>query len=447
MDLSRRRREFAGLGADAAGVNPPVPPPTPKLLRRRAFLRELAVIAGSSAVLTKLPWWSPLRADPVGDAPSDRVRLGVIGTGSRGNRLLRLLLETPGVEIAALCDDYELNLNAGLKNARGRPRAFADYRRMLEMPDLDGVVIATPLYLHAPMCLAALAARKHVFCEKSLAYSFEECAAVSRAARASGLVFQIGHQRLYSAEFIRAHVLVDSGAIGPITQIRAYWHRNSSWRRTGFSPEYEHRLNWRLYRAYSAGLMTELGSHHMHVANWFLGAPPLSCVGYGSINHWKDGREMDDNVNVIYRYRDGRHVIFDSMLSNRFYGMEVQILGPHGTIELESGRMYAENPPPAPGIVQLVNRLEKRLFEVIPVGGPSWVPDLKQDAKGRPLVEEPSSDDGTATQLVAFANAVRAGRPIPGMIEHAYNSGIAALMGQFSIEQGREILWPAQLKP
>jgi predicted dehydrogenase len=410
---------------------------------RREFLQKLAVLVGTTAIFADLPWWSPLRAAPPGASPADRVRLAVIGTGSRGNRLLLNLLRTPGVEIAALCDDYEPNLQAALKNAGGTPPVFSDYRRVLEQPDIDGVVIATPLHLHAPICLAAFAAGKHVFCEKSLAYTFEECRAVARTARASGRVFQVGHQRLYSAEFLRAHELLRAGEIGPLTQIRAYWHRSSSWRRKA-PPELERRLNWRLYRDTSAGLMTELASHHLHAANWFLSAPPLSCVGYGSINFWKDGRELYDNVNVVYRYPDGVHVIYDSILSNRFHGQEIQLIGTRGTIELETGRIYAENPPPAPGIVQLVNQLEKGFFETIPLGGPSWVPDLKQDTKGRPLLSELSQDDGTALQLAAFANAVRTGAPIPGMIEHAYNTGIAALMGQFAMEQDREIAWPEE---
>jgi len=413
------------------------------LLPRRDFLKKLAVAVGASAVLAELPWWAPLRAEPPGDAPADRVRLAVIGTGSRGTRLLLNLQRTPGVEIVALCDDYEPNLRKALALVPGA-KSFADYRRVLELRDLDGVVIATPLHQHAPICLAALAAGKHVFCEKSLAYTFEECHAVVLAARASGKVFQIGHQRLYSAEFLRAHELVRSGEVGALTQIRAYWHRSSSWRRAA-PAGLERRINWRLYRENSAGLMTELASHHLHAANWFLGAPPLSCVGYGSINFWKDGRELYDNVNVVYRYPNGVHVIYDSILSNRFHGQEIQLIGTKGTIELETSRVYLETPPPAPGIVQLVNQLERGFFETIPLGGPSWVPDLRQDTKGRPLISELSQDDGTAVQMAAFANAIRANTPISGMIEHAYNTGIASLMGQFAMEQGREVAWPTHL--
>ena len=90
------------------------------LCQRREFLKKLAAAVGSSVLLAELPWWSPLRAAPPGDSPADRVRLGLIGTGSRGRDLLRHLLRTPGVEIAALCDDYEPHLNQGLKEAAGR---------------------------------------------------------------------------------------------------------------------------------------------------------------------------------------------------------------------------------------------------------------------------------------------------------------------------------------
>jgi predicted dehydrogenase len=408
---------------------------------RREFLKRLAVVVGSSALLADLPWWSPLRADPVGDSPSDRVRLGIIGVGDRGSLHLDQLLQTPGVEIAALCDDYSPHLEAALAKAKGA-KGFSDYRQMLDMTGLDGVLIATPLHLHARMCLDAFSAGKHVFCEKSLAYTIEECQAIADAYRGSSKVFQIGHQRLFSPVFLRALDLVNKGEIGQITQIRAYWHRNGNWRRPLPEPGLERRINWRLYREYSCGLMTELASHHMQVSNWLLNAHPISCVGYGSINYWKDGRELYDNVNVVYRYSGGVNVIYDSLISNRYYGCEIQIMGPKGTIEAESDRMFTEQPPPAPGIVQLINAVEHGFFDTVPIGGPSWVPDLKKDTKGTSLISPKPDDDGTAVSLAAFANAIRSGKPIPRMMEQACHSGVSVLMGQTAMEQNREVTWP-----
>ena len=103
---------------------------------RRNFLKKLAVFAGSSGVLASMPWWSPLRADPPGGSALDRVRLGVIGVGSRGRKLMLYLLQTPGVEVAAICDDYEPHYNRALKETGGKVKAFYDYRKLLEMKDL-----------------------------------------------------------------------------------------------------------------------------------------------------------------------------------------------------------------------------------------------------------------------------------------------------------------------
>jgi len=117
-------------------------------------------------------------------------------------------------------------------------------------------------------------------------------------------------------------------------------------------------------------------------------------------------------------------------------------MGPKGTIEAISGRLYAESPPPAPGIVQLINGLEHGFFNTVPIGGPSWVPDLKKDTKGSLLVNEKLTEDGTAIALAAFANAIRLREPIPGMMEQACRTGVSVLMGQASMEQQQEIAWP-----
>lgn len=409
---------------------------------RRAVLKLIASGIAGSAFLSALPWLVPLQAAPVGMAASDRVRIGMIGSGSRGSFLLENLLRTPGCEVAALCDIYQPHLDAAAKLV-GKPVTMVhDYRRLLDDKNIDAVVIATPLYLHAPMVLAALAAGKHVYCEKSLALTIADCIAVARAASQSPLVFQIGHQRLFHRATLHALKQVLAGDLGPITQIRAYWHRNVSWRRPVPSAALEPLLNWRLYRRYSAGLMTELACHHLHIGNWFLGAPPLSCVGYGSINYWKDGREVFDNVNVIYKYPNGVSFLYDSMSSNRFYGLEMQVMGPKGAIELEAAKFYSENPPPAPGIVQLINQLEKGVLEAAAIGGTSWVPDLKRDTKGTPLPKDPGGDDGTGLSLAAFVAAVHQRRKNPQMIEHAYRSGVASLMGLQAMEEQREVAWP-----
>ena len=303
---------------------------------RREFLKRLAVLATSSALIAQLPWWSPLRAAPVGDTPADRVRLGLIGVGTRGNLHIAHLLRTPGVDIAALCDDYEPHLQAGMARVHGRQRlrrlsADAGYARPGWRTDCDASLSARA---DVPRCVFRGQAR--LLREESRLHYRGVPGCRRCLPRQQKGISDRSSAHVQPCLFARARAGA-IGQIGQIKQIRAYWHRNGNWRNPVPDSSLERRLNWRLYRAYSCGLMTELASHHMQVANWFLGTHPVSCVGYGSINYWKDGRELYDNVNVMYRYANGTHVIYDSLISNVFYGSEIQIMGPKGTIEAESG--------------------------------------------------------------------------------------------------------------
>jgi hypothetical protein len=94
----------------------------------------------------------------------------------------------------------------------------------------------------------------------------------------------------------------------------------------------------------------------------------------------------------------------------------------------------------------MLNQLERSVFETIPVGGPSWVPDLKTDTEGTWLSRNLKGDDGSALSLAAFAGAVRSGTRMPYMIDHAYRAGVAAVMGQIAMEENREVAWPGDYR-
>ena len=114
----------------------------------------------------------------------------------------------------------------------------------------------------------------------------------------------------------------------------------TSWRRPVPSPELERKINWRLYKDSSGGLMTELACHQLEVCNWAAKRMPVSIMGMGDIVYWKDGREVYDSVNVTYRYSDGTKIAYESLISNKFNGMEDQILGHKGTMEMAKGDVY-----------------------------------------------------------------------------------------------------------
>jgi predicted dehydrogenase len=398
---------------------------------RRELIQAMTAIAGSTALAGLTPWISTLHAEEASGAANNKVNIGIIGPGSRGQYLMHHLLDIRGINIVALCDDYKPNLDKAMAMTGGKATAYTDYRKMLEQKDIDGVIITTPLHLHAQMCLDCFAAGKHVFCEKALTKTVAEAHSLTKAQKESGLILQTGHQRIFDIRYLKAFEEIKSGKLGKITQIRAYWHRNNNWRRHVPSPELERKINWRLYREYSLGLMTELASHHLQVANWFLGAMPISARGCGSINYWQDGREVYDNVNVVYEYPGGVHFVYDSLISNKHYGLEIQVMGEKGTYEMELGKFYSENPPAPSGIHQLINDIEHNIFDPLPIGGASWVPETISKYKGDWIVNKRPKDipNCDRLELESFAETIRDGKPIPGMVEHGIDAAIATIMG------------------
>ena len=200
-----------------------------------------------------------------------------------------------------------------------------------------------------------------------------------------------------------------------------------------------------MYHEYSLGLMTELASHHLQVTNWVLKDKPDYVMGSGGINYWNDGREVFDNVNLVYHYPSGTHVIYDSMISNKKYGMEIQAMGPRGTIEMETGNIYSEQPPPAAGIIQLINNLEHKVFDAIPIGGASWVPEDPSEDKGTYLLDKLLKTDGTDVQMASFVADVRNNRIDPWLTQQGFYASIATIMGFEAMMNHRIETWPQGL--
>lgn len=411
---------------------------------RREFLKEFGAYAGSTAFLASIPWIKVFAGEEGKNrAPSDRLRLGIVGVGSRGHALLQNLLEIENVEIAAVCDNYEPHFQRAIESTFGKARAFYNYRKMLdEMPHMDGVVIATPLHEHAHITLDFLNAGIHVFCEKAMARNLEDAKKMKDTAVASGKILQIGQQRLFNPVYLNALERVRTGEIGRITQVRAFWHRNNDWRRPVPSPELERKINWRLYSEYSGGLMTELATHQLQVANWFIDQVPTQVRGSGSICYWKDGREVYDQVALVYDYPGGAKCIYDSLISNKHYGLEEQIMGDKGTIEPELNRIYSENPPVSPGIKQLIHNIKSDVFEVIPIGGATWLPEVAQFNNGNRITEYDNND--TYLELVGFVKAIKAGKPWPNLLREGFHATVASLLGLQAMETNSVVSWPAE---
>ncbi|SFE05874.1 Gfo/Idh/MocA family protein [Thermophagus xiamenensis] len=420
---------------------------------RREFLKKLA-ITGSVATLAASPWIKAFSDNtPIGKNPSDKVRLAVIGTGSRGKQLMRYLFRIANannIEICALCDVYQPHLDKAINMCQKeniKVKSYNNYQDLITKEKPDGVIIATPLHQHAHITIDCLKHGIHVFCEKAMARTLDDTKAMYDAHKETGKILQIGHQRLFNPVYLEGMKRIHNGELGTIGQIRAYWHRNNNWRRKvpDNTVEMERFINWRLYKEYSAGLLTELLSHQIQVANWALQKTPVSVMGTGSIVFWKDGREVEDNVALIYTYDNGVQFIYDSMISNKKYGLEEQVMGHKGTIEFEVNRYYTETPPPAPGILQLLNDIESGFFEKVNIGGASWIPETAVKYQGEPIIEDTDFYD-SALQLEGFAQYIRKGKAPEKMIIEGYNASIWTLLAEIAIDTGKKVALPEKYR-
>lgn len=410
-------------------------------LTRRTFLDHVLKASAAAGMAGAAPWAAfAAGAEPV---QTDRVRLGVIGTGDRGRTLIRNIAKTRNCVVAALCDDYEPHLARARALVAANTPAFADHRAMLDAGGLDAVVIATPLHVHARQALDAFDAGLHVWCEKAMARTIADCSTMVKRAQDSRKVLQIGHQRMFNPTYLNALGRVKAGEIGTVTQIRASWHRNTSWRRPVPADSTDRRLNWRLYRESSAGLMTELATHQLQIASWFLDAAPTRVIGSGSICFWKDGREVYDHAALVYDYAGGRKLVWTSLLNNARYGCEEQIQGSKGTIEPELGRIFKENPPGVPALRRMTQDVKDGRKRPVPIGGATWFPELPVTTPGESLGW--GEYDETMLQFEAFGEAVRSGTPVPGLLRQAYWASVASLMGEQAMDSGRAVDWPSSL--
>jgi len=405
---------------------------TDSKISRRLFIKGSAATITMASIGALSPAQAQQKLEPV--------VCGFIGTGSQGSMLLGKVMRLPDVKMVGICDIYPPHLKKGLEIARGA-RGYEDYRWMLERKDIQAIFIATPLYLHAPMAIAAMQAGKHVFCEKMMAYSIEDAKAMARTARDTKKILQIGHQRSCSPLYNHAFKLVHEGVLGKITHIRAVWNRTGSWRRAVPDSKYERLLNWRLYKEYSQGLMAELASHQMHVVNWFLGENPTSVMGMGGIDYWKDGREVYDNVNVVFEYPGPVRVFYQSLTTNQYDGNYEQFMGDKGTLVINTEKAQLFREPNAEELVwqgaahkETIGGKQAILLDA------DATAKLRQGiAEGEQLAADRANKDDYLLEVESFINCVREGKEPACNAEEGLRSAVTCLLADEAMAKCKKL--------
>jgi predicted dehydrogenase len=403
--------------------------PEQKEQGRRAFLRAVAEPPVAAAVGAATALDGPLSGPPV--------RVGFIGVGQQG----RVLLDRSGpshVEVRALCDINPAQLAKAdevlQKSGRAPARHYTEWQDMLQKEDLEAVILAPPLWMHAEITAGAFEAGKHVLCEKMMAWDEDGCTRMSDSAQKAGRILEIGYQRYYNPAYLAAyHGVIKPGLLGDVYHARLAWHRNQNWRRNGTppSPDYdpskwgyptfEHLFNWRLYWKYSKGLFAELASHQVNVTNWFLGSTPERVVAAGGIGRFNDGREVQDHIYATFEYPGGRTVTFSSIESNAFEGTYEAFFGTKGTLIMSGEReayLFTEGPATeaVPSPPKELNPDEARTAELI-----GWTDLLPEAAsRGRRITS-------SRLQIATFCAAIRSRRPVACGPAKATNSARACI--------------------
>jgi len=285
----------------------------------------------------------------------------MIGAGARGQELLKQVQKVPNVELVAIADIYGRRRDETKHMASGL-QTFDDHRRLLEMKDLDAVIVASPLHIHARHFLDTLDAGKDLYSEKTMTWSIPEAEQCLAAAKKSNRVVQIGLQHESSGALADTRKWIKDGMVGKVTQVESWMSRNTphgkgQWVRPVPSdctarnvnwkaflngrPDREFDpyrfINWRLFWEFSGGNVTE---NMVHQVAWIMSALdlPLPTAAYmsGGVFSEKDGREVPDTIAVTLDFPD-TVVTWQSTFSNSRYGLGEHILGSDGTIEHVAG--------------------------------------------------------------------------------------------------------------
>ncbi len=392
---------------------------------RRRFISQVATglagtLAAPSAVL----------------GANDRIRLGIIGPGARGMEILRLALNCPETECVGIADIYTRRLEAA-KQVAPNAKTYLDYRHLLDDKSVDAVLIASPQHLHCEHFSASLDAGKHVYQEKTMAFTVEHAKRMRAARQRSKKTVQIGHQACSSGQAVDAAALATPENLGKITALHAHMYRNTphgkpQWSRPVFpdmTPENiiwpaflgeapkvafdaNRYINWRFFWDYSGGNYYENMCHQ--VAFWYkvLGLQvPKAVTSVGGVYLWKDGREVPDTMNVAMEQPEEMLFTWDSGFGNNAFGVSEDVLGTDGTLSNTKGGLIRYEP-------QKVNR-------------PQATETVGQTRVGNP----------SQAHLQNFMDCIRSGAETNCPFDLGFRVSIACRMSVESYRRGKTVRW------
>ncbi len=401
-------------------------------MNRRSFVRSSA--------------WTALSYGRIQGA-AERIGLGVVGVGVQGTINLANFRKQPGVEVLAVCDVDRNHLAAALAKAGQSARGFHDFRRVLDLREVDAVMIATPDHWHAIPAILACQAGKDVYVEKPLAFTVREGRAMVRAARKHKRIVQVGTQQRSGEHFRRAVELVRNGVLGTVSHISCIKAANQmpGWGKYEDGPP-PPELDWDFwlgpapFRPYNplrchynfrwfwetgGGQMSNWGAHHLDTARWLLNArAPETVSALGKRFALTDPGETPDVQEVSYGFPSAV-VQFTAIEMNGALGLSVCVHGSKGTLVLT-----------------------RNGFEIVPE---TW--GNSNLGRGRPRGEtarrmseamKAPASELELSHIRNFLECVRSRRTPAADVEEGHLSATLCHIGNISTRLGRSLRWDAE---
>lgn len=368
---------------------------------RRNILKSAAVLSASAVA---------------GTAANSAVKVGLIGSGNRGTYVAGEMAKNTSARIVALCDIFPEKMDqAKSKIGVTDAKMYKDLRDLLAS-DVEAVIIATPVFLHAEHFEAAVKAGKHIYIEKPASVDVQGCKRIIRAADSADRKLNItfGFQRRSGQVYLKAKQLVDAGAIGRIHMGHAHFVKSggaaaSSLPQGKPATEEEKIRRWYAWKELSGDLIVENNVHSIDVLNWFLGGHPLSAIGSGGSTLPPRGNVRDHNF-IAFEYANGVQgsLLGATLAANNYRHVTEQFFGAKGMVET------SEN---------------------------FWRHYKNRDDD----VTEKSPRNITIDSVAAFVQRISDGKPENHAIRGA-ESTLTAILGRMAMDVRREVTWDEMMK-
>lgn len=401
---------------------------------------------------------------------NERIRMGYIGLGNRGDQVHEAFLEHGDCVTAAVSDLRDDYMEFAVKKSRATPQKYKEYKKLLEARDVDAVVIATPDHWHALMFVDACNAGKDVYVEKPLSLTVLEGRKMVETAERTRRVVQVGTNRRSWKTYREAAEFVRSGGIGRVTAARCFHIRNEWPNGLGPAPgepapnawEWDQWLgpapavpynsnrsyyNFRWFYDYSGGQLTNFGVHYIDIIRWCLGqdSPRSVTAMGGKYAGIRDNREIPDTLQVLWEFEGPTLVVFEQYNANAAPGnardSEMELRGTKGTMYIRNTN-WEVAPEKTAGDYGGYDHGRGYGNPLDRTSGPRFAASLKPAME--PMVRQGPSGYDTTSHTRNFLDCVKSRGKCNADVLTGHLSTVAALIGNIAHKTRSHLDWDAQ---